>query len=335
MEAPSLSPLTRRVLLHLAFWLALLGLLSFDVLEPDFRRTRPIKIAVSVWVVLTYAGSTYLNNYLLLPRLLRRRRYVAYCAALAGLILAVAWLNDIFLGWSVSTKPMPTARAVTLLLFLIFTLGLKLLRDDLQVRLKVEALERIQVEQELQLLKSQVNPHFLFNTLNGIYALALRESARTAGTVLQLAELMRYMVATAPQPAVALAEELTYLDNYLSLERIRLNPSAEIVFRQQGHMAGVVLAPMLLLPFVENAFKHGVETQVQNIRVEIDASWQGGELFFQIVNSKPATPPPRIQGPRTGLSNVRKRLQLLYPGRHELTLTETDHEYRVHLWLKP
>jgi LytS/YehU family sensor histidine kinase len=226
-------------------------------------------------------------------------------------------------------------RAITLLLFMILILGIKLLRDDSQVQLRVEALERTQAEQELQLLKSQVNPHFLFNTLNGIYALALRDADRTADTVLRLAELMRYMVAVVARPEVSLAEELTYLDNYLALERIRLNPSAEVTFRQQGNVAGVLLAPMLLLPFVENAFKHGVETQVQNIRVEIDASWQGTELFFQVVNSKPTVPPPLAEAPRTGLANVRKRLQLLYPGRHELTLTETDHEYRVHLWLTP
>ena len=335
MKAPTLAPPTRRVLLHLGFWLVLLGLGVFNSLVPGPRQSRLIDIAASLWVLLSFAGSTYLHNYFLLPRLLRRRRYVAYFAALVGLILAVAWLNATLLVWWIGAKHMLANRAITLLLFMILTLGIKLLRDDSQVQLKVEALERTQAEQELQLLKSQVNPHFLFNTLNGIYALALRDAGRTADTVLRLAELMRYMVAVAARPEVSLAEELTYLDNYLALERIRLNPSAEVTFRQQGNVAGVLLAPMLLLPFVENAFKHGVETQVQNIRVEIDASWQGTELFFQVINSKPTVPPPLAEAPRTGLANVRKRLQLLYPGRHELTLTETDHEYRVHLWLTP
>ncbi|MBD2767262.1 histidine kinase [Hymenobacter sp. BT664] len=333
MKAPSLSPLARRVLLHLGFWLVLLGLGVFNSLVPGSGQSRPINIAASLWVLFAFAGSTYLHNYFLLPRLLRRRRYVAYFAAVVGLILGVAWLNATLLVWWIGAKYMLAARAITLLLFMVLTLGIKLLRDDSQVRLRVEVLERTQAEQELQLLKAQVNPHFLFNTLNSIYALTLRDTGRAPDTILRLADLMRYMVATAAQPEVGLAEELTYLDNYLTLERIRLNPSAEVVFRQQGDVTDVFLAPMLLLPFVENAFKHGVETQVQNIRVEIDASWQGNELFFQVVNSKPATPPP-TKSTRTGLANVRKRLQLLYPDRHELTLTETEHEYRVHLWLK-
>lgn len=329
------NPAVKRVVLHSGFWLGLWGLLCFNVLESSLNKTFLTKGAVYVWVVLTFAFTTYLNNYVLLPRLLRRQQYVAYFTALFGSVLAVSWLNDMLLKWWIGTQPMVVERFFSLLGFTAFVMGIKLLRDDLTIQLRVSTLERIQAEQELQLLKSQVNPHFLFNTLNSIYALALSDSGRTADTVLKLAELTQYMVSTAPLPSVELTKEIDYLANYLSLEKIRLNPAADISFHQQGDFPRVHIAPMLLLPFVENAFKHGVQTQVNNIRVEINASLQGDELFFQVVNSKPASKPPTATpATQTGLSNVRKRLALLYPDRHELTLTETDTNYQVNLWLK-
>lgn len=329
----------RRIGLHLGFWLVMWGLLISDVLESTLNKEQFIKMAAYGYLVLSLAVTTYTNNYGLVPRLLRQRQYVLYVGAVVALVLAVSWLNDVLLGWWIGTQPMVLYRFFTLLGFIAFTLGLKLLRDDSRIQLKVSTLERIKAEQELQLLKSQVNPHFLFNTLNNIYALALNDSKRTADTVLKLAELMQYMVVTAPLPSVGLQKEITYLDNYLSLEKIRLNPNATITFRQQGDFSAVSIAPMLLLPFVENAFKHGVETQPgrrsgSDIWVEIDASLQGNELFFQIVNTKPAGPAPSgVPENQTGLANVRKRLGLLYPSRHELTLAETDQTYTAQLWL--
>ena len=337
----------RRVGLHLGFWLGLWGLLVFDVLESTLNKALLTKLLVYGYVVLTYLIVAYLNNYGLLPRLLRRQRYWAYFAALLVLVLAMAWLNDGLLAWWIGTQPMVIERVFPLLGITIFVMAIKLLRDDQAVQLKVSALERTQAGQELQLLRSQVNPHFLFNTLNNIYALALTDSRRTAETVLKLAELMQYMVTTAPLPTVELTKEIDYLTNYLSLEKIRLNPTgppggAEITFRGQGDFSTVRIAPMLLLPFVENAFKHGVETQVQNVRVEVDVSLQGNELFFRVVNSKPAQKPEcrttphhdRATTTKTGLPNVRQRLTLLYPDRHELTCSQTDNDYTANLWLK-
>jgi sensor histidine kinase YesM len=324
----------RRIGLHIGFWIGLWTLPLAGQLESTWKELLN-EMAVYAYVVLTYATVTYANNYGLVPRLLRRQRYVAYAAAVIGLILSIAWLNDVLLGWWVGTKPNVLSRAITLLGFTVFTAALKLLRDSSRVQLKLSNLERIHAEQELQLLKSQVNPHFLFNTLNGIYALALSDSNRTADTVLKLAELLQYMVSTAPLRSVELQKEITYLENYLNLEKIRLDPGAVITFRGQGDFSGVSIAPMLLLPFVENAFKHGVETQVQNVWVEIDASLQGDELFFQVVNTKPAGYKPSGKSAnQTGLANVNKRLRLLYPNRHELTLAETDSKYTAQLWLK-
>lgn len=329
------NQMLRRVLLHVGFWFGLWGLLSFSVLESTLNKEFITKAAVYAWVVLSCAVAGYVNNYGLLPRLLRRRRYALYLAALFGLIGGVSWCNDVLLAWWIGTQPMVLERFFSLLGITVFVMGIKLLRNDFAVQLRVSTLERIQAEQELQLLKSQVNPHFLFNTLNSIYALALSDSGRTADTVLKLADLMQYMVSTARLPSVELTKEIAYLVNYLSLEKIRLNPAADITFRRQGDFSSVHIAPMLLLPFVENAFKHGVQTQVQNIHVEIDASLQGDELFFRVLNSKPGGQ-PRQNGPatQTGLGNVSKRLALLYPDQHELTLTETHTDYTVNLWLK-
>jgi two-component system, LytTR family, sensor kinase len=213
----------------------------------------------------------------------------------------------------------------------VIALGLKLGRKWFMEQQKMQEVQRLIAETELKQLKDNVNPHFLFNTLNSIYALTLTDNRKASDVVIKLSELMRYMFTTAQNASVSLEKEVDYLTNYISLEQIRLNKEAVIRFEKKGLFSTKNIAPLLLLPFVENAFKHGVETQSQNITVEIDLALQENDLFFQVKNSKPQHNLADKTG--TGLSNIKKRLQLLYPEKHELTIKDEKETFLIKLWI--
>jgi two-component system, LytTR family, sensor kinase len=187
---------------------------------------------------------------------------------------------------------------------------------------------------ELAFLKSQVNPHFLFNTLNNIYALAYTKSDAAPGAILKLSELMRYMLYDSNGPAgeslrVPLSKEITYLENFVALEKLRVT-DAQVEFRIEGNPDLYRIEPLLLVPFVENAFKHGHLTDPANPLV-IDLSIRQGKLGFDTINRKANRQKDSVGG--VGLQNVRRRLALLYPNRHVLRTTDTDTDYACHLEL--
>jgi LytS/YehU family sensor histidine kinase len=193
------------------------------------------------------------------------------------------------------------------------------------------------MESELRLLKSQINPHFLFNTLNNLYALTLKKSDLAPEIVLKLSEIMRYMLYECNEQRVLLSKEIQYLHNYLDLERLRLPKDTEVVFQVKGKISDQLVAPLLFVPFVENSFKHGLNHYLNGggfVRMLLEVS--GNELIFEIENSKTAHLPqsahPRSGG--IGLVNVKQRLQLLYPNDYELSIRDEPGKYQVTLFLK-
>ncbi|RFM30489.1 sensor histidine kinase [Deminuibacter soli] len=190
-------------------------------------------------------------------------------------------------------------------------------------------LEKEKLEAELGFLKSQVNPHFLFNSLNSIYSLAHRNADATQEAILQLSQMMRYMIYESNTSQVPLEKELEYLQNYIYLKKLRLTPNIHIHYTVQGNIAGASIEPMLLIPFIENAFKHGISYAEQcDIKIVITISGQH-ELHLLVSNKvfKKETPEPG----GIGLENVQKRLQLLYPGTHRLQVTEENNYYTTSL----
>jgi LytS/YehU family sensor histidine kinase len=321
-----------RLLLHVGFWLVLFCLLSFDVLESTLRREMIQKLLISTQIVASFAVVTYLNFYFLMLRLLYKKPFGYYVLSLFALILTACFINDVTLHWFYHTQNQLFDRTLTLTLFQCFVSGIKIFRNDVEKNKRINELERIRTQKELELLKSKVNPHFLFNTLNNLYALTLTDGQTASEVVLKLSELMRYMFTTAQQPSVSLQKEVDYLTNYLSLEKLRLNTDAVIKWHKNGDFQTKSIAPMLLLPFVENAFKHGVETQNQNISVELDVALQENDLFFQIKNSKPTH--TQVEKTGTGLANIQKRLELLYPEKHVLNINEDKNTFTVKLWIQ-
>ncbi|KAA9327170.1 hypothetical protein F0P96_18205 [Hymenobacter busanensis] len=280
-----------------------------------------------------FAVAIYFDRFLLRPWLLGCGHRVAYWVSTGVLALAYGWagvyVTEVFFGWRDSL-----VRLITRFYFLGFIFAM--IDAYFENQRKERHLHQLAAEHahmQLSLLKAQVNPHFLFNTLNNLYALTLHNSPQSPAVVLQLAELMRYMFSTAPLEHVPLSKEVEHLRHYVELERLRLSQRAVVEFNAQGPFDGQQLPPMLLIPFVENAFKHGVEAATGRVFVTIDVALQGRELFLVVENSKPAHAEPAPANAGTGLPNVQKRLALLFPGRHQLSIDDEATTYRVSLQL--
>lgn len=191
-------------------------------------------------------------------------------------------------------------------------------------------------EANVDQLRSQINPHFLFNALNTLYGLAIHEKAnRTSEAIEKLGSMMRFMLQENTQEKISVVRELEYLHNYIALQSLRtdINPNIKIqIAIQQEINPTVQIAPMLLIPFVENAFKHGISLREEShIRVSLEL--KGSTLFFDVFNNKHlrSENDPEKNSNGIGLLNVKQRLQLAYPGKHELVIRETIHDYFVHL----
>jgi LytS/YehU family sensor histidine kinase len=243
---------------------------------------------------------------------------------------------------------------------------------------QMNAIRQEQLQAELKYLKVQLQPHFFFNTLNNIYALTLERSAAAAPLVAKHAEMMRYILYNSSSPKTALADEIAFLENYARVESVRYGEQISISFDKQGipgpdanipslngrgnkgqspiapgDKLQVLIEPLLLLPFVENAFKHGIGDEVNSGYIRIVVCLIGTELILEVMNSKrPGTSPNLISGegsadrksageePRRaghegiGLKNVEKRLALLYPKKHRLEIKESETDYELRLTLQ-
>jgi LytS/YehU family sensor histidine kinase len=189
---------------------------------------------------------------------------------------------------------------------------------------------------ELQLLKAQVHPHFLFNTLNNLYSLTLLKSDHAPEVVLKLSALLRYMLYECNAPLVPLHREIRMMQDYVELEKLRYGDRLDLALNVQGNPGGKAVAPLLLLPFLENAFKHGASEQLDQAWIALDLTVKGNLLKMKLINGVSEATEPT--GPGTGahgigLQNVRKRLDLLYPGRYELKSLREAETFMVTLSL--
>lgn len=193
-----------------------------------------------------------------------------------------------------------------------------------------------QTEANVDFLRSQINPHFLFNALNTLYGMAIQEKAdRTSEAIEKLGSMMRFMLQENLQEKISLVRDIEYLNNFIALQRLRtdINPSIKIqVVIAQVVDAEVQIAPMLLIPFIENAFKHGISLREES-QIRMSLELKQSNLYFDVFNTKHVRSEndPEKHSNGIGLVNVRQRLQLVYPGKHELVIRETTHDYFVHL----
>ncbi|MEM7084943.1 MAG: histidine kinase [Bacteroidota bacterium] len=268
----------------------------------------------------------WINHFILIPFFFDRRRYFLYTILLIGSLFIVAYTKGYVTGGWYGVYKMT--------FFLIYTTGAGMsaffLRRSIMLRKENAEKEKLQKEMEINYLKEQVNPHFLFNSLNSIYSLSRQQSPETPDVVMQLSELMRYQLESSKKDTVLLKEELEFIENYLLLEEKRLSKRCTVDFLIEGGLSRLQIAPMLLIPFVENAIKHGAQSTNEPSTIDISASVENTTLHFRVVNSKPpAVATSRREG--TGLENVKRRLNLLYPNAHLFEIEDQEKMYRVNL----
>ncbi|RQO31486.1 hypothetical protein DBR32_05870 [Taibaiella sp. KBW10] len=215
-----------------------------------------------------------------------------------------------------------------LIVLFIFSIGF-LTQQYFRIKKRAALIEKRQIASELSLLKSQINPHFLFNVLNSIYALSLKKSDSTPEIVLKLSEILRYMLYETQQEKVALEKEIDMIESYVGIEKIRIGNLQQISLELKGDFSTAVIAPVLLIPFVENTIKHGLDSMSEHAFVEISIEINNGILVFHAKNNFKRSGIKKAGG--IGLENVRKRLELLYPQKHTLRIKEENAIFTVSL----
>ncbi|ADV51342.1 signal transduction histidine kinase, LytS [Cellulophaga algicola DSM 14237] len=186
---------------------------------------------------------------------------------------------------------------------------------------------------ELKLLKSQINPHFLFNTLNNIYALSAISATKTQESISYLANMLRYVLYDCEQAFVPLSKEISYIENYIKLFTTKSSKTYPISTTYEIEVKGVLIAPMLIIPFVENAFKHSNIEKVDNTFLTIKVTSKENQIYFEVENSKSITVEIKDEVGGIGLENVKKRLAILYPDKHELIIQDLPESFKVSLKL--
>ena len=308
-------------------------------------------IFVSLLLPITI-GTTYFLLYRLIPRYLLTRRYgyfaLYFCYTLVlSLYLELLLVVVLYITVAEYQALVVAAGLVDLLdvivgmyLVVFLATALHLLKRWYSMQAVNAQLERARLEAEvklkeaqLKLLKSQIHPHFLFNTLNNLYGLTLEQSDRAPDVVLRISEMLDYMLYRGDAPHVPLSGEIEHLRNYLALEQLRYDDRVQINFETEGAFESVDIAPLLLIPFVENSFKHGVSQSSGTGWVHLHLTLREEVLVFIVQNSKGSKPAvaPREVAEGIGLNNVKQRLDLLYPSRHTLIITENEHDFKVEL----
>jgi sensor histidine kinase YesM len=333
-----------RIIQHLAFWA-----LSFFVFLYLFKTgAKPEKVdyVYTILFQLTLVPAVYINIELLLPTLGNRKRILFYLLSLIALIILFAWINyNFFDSWSAKVFPdyffisYFTFREVMLFftVYIIITMLLKLSKSWFQVSwLQKELLEKEKqkAEVELKALKAQINPHFFFNTLNSIYSMALDKDERLPGTVLQLSDLMRYFIYGSKDNFISLEKELIVVNDYIALQKIRSGEQLSIEINKQGEVIGQKIAPLLLITFLENAFKHGAKGSSENTFIRLDIKVEKNKLNFEVENNKGIIDEVNTgEYNGLGLENVKRQLELLYHGKHLLNIKDQPDRFVVSLQL--
>lgn len=322
---------------------------------PDLLHSPHDRFTVFVYILML--GFFYINYYYLLPALYMKKQVSRYYAIVTGILVVLI----LFYYWVDFTPPRffrppppprfhdmlqrplpphpphmhkPGAMSQLSQLLFLYIIGI-LVSLSARISRNLKNIELERNKTALAYLKSQINPHFLFNTLNSIYGLAVKEKAdKTAGGMLKLSGILRYVLTETQSDFVSLSKEIDYISNYIELQRLRIDTRTNFNFQVKGETDKQMIAPMLLIPFIENAFKYGINPGIE-AHIDIAIIVEGETLELHVFNKKIAERKDNSRPDQTmiGIENTKNRLALLYPERHQLDINEDFIDYRVMLRL--
>lgn len=335
---------------HIIFWVIyfIFNTLRWSSVHNDFiysLKTNLIGFPI-------HMALAYFNVYFLMPKFIYNQKYITYAMLILSSLFVMLLVKYNLTYYLVSTDVWPEMSgksnelsvdyAIQTMMgefyVISFITAIKITVDRLRENNKIHDMEKRQLTTELKFLRSQVSPHFFFNTLNNIYSLTLEKSNKAPEVILKLSELMRYLLYATKKRRQDLTIEIDCIQNYIDLERIRFDNSLNININISGNLEKHVIAPMLLIPLVENCFKHGASKNIGEMKINIDLEVEDDFMNFKISNTiaqknKTSNLPSRIGG--IGLSNVKKRLELGYNKEdYKLSIFEENNMFHVNLKLK-
>lgn len=342
----------RILVIHLAFWGVYFSFFFYQVSSPR-RGEEEVDLVRAFNIALLHVGFVmivaYLNYFYALPRFLAhknfKRYFLEFISGLTLLVIAYVHIKRYHAdGYTYSQEAhyfynfrFALQHAVNTFFVAIFVAMLKFAEEWFDLEAKQKEIENEKLTSELRFLKAQINPHFLFNTLNNLYYLAFTQSPNTTEVIAKLSQMMRYMIYESNHPKVLLSREIEYMENYISLEKLRLNDQIPIAFEVIGDPNRVQIAPLVLITFLENAFKHGVGNNFAaawiEVKIEIKEADQENALpkiIYTVKNSKLPTG-NNLEKSGIGLQNVQRRLELSYPHSHTLAVQDEKESYGVRL----
>jgi len=332
----SLFTKPRKVYTQLVFWLIVFSLYILLKEYPQ-RMTGVTLLCLVLQETMELAIPSYSQNLLVLPVWKRRRWVLGIALYLLQLAVLITFLPYVLnaTGWVFGTVFHITDLVDWRKEHIAFsTVAFTVIASCVKIALDRLILDKERKENELRHLKAQLNPHFLFNTLNNLYGLAVAESKKLPDLMLKLSDLLRHSLYDTNQPFVALQKEMEYISNYIELERIRLSSKVDIRLTVGGDLGGLSIAPLLLIVFIENAFKHFSAAKGQQPFVHITLSVKNGKLVLQVKNSIDPSWLPAPNGKRKGglgLENARQRLELIYADQYQLHIQKLPDSFETHL----
>lgn len=344
--------LQNRIALHILFWVFVL------FLAPLVADTSIIE----VWQSLVYRGvglptkiaATYFLAYYLIPRYFQKDKYFQFLLyfTISSIVFCIIYrFNNVHIAetlageegykeslWEIITYFDETilgyiGRVYSVTIPFIF---IKMLRARSVEKRKVARLEKEKIDAELNFLKAQIHPHFLFNTLNNLYALTLKKSDHAPDVVAKLSEMLDYMLYQCKGDKVLVSKEITLLQHYLDLEKLRYGERLQLTFDHDIDDHNAQIAPLILISIIENAFKHGVSGAIQQPVVTISVKVKEGVSYIRVYNTKPEIPQTDEMGYKKGIGemNVKRQLELIYPDRYEWNYEESSKSYEVNLTIQ-
>ena len=325
----------RTLFLHLLFWILIITYFAWGFgldVEPSKS------FANALFFLPGHVVMVYTLLYFLVPRYLLKRKFWHFFGGFILLVVVCA-LYTILAQLSVNSVAALQGASLTvgrnILPFIhvgAIAASIKLLKYWYFQRKQTIEAEQQRTLAELQLLRAQLHPHFLFNTLNNLYSHTLEYSPKSPEIVMKLSGLLRFMIYESNTPRIPLAKEIELMQNYITLEQLRYGERLEISVTVVGDVENYQIAPLLLLPFLENAFKHGTSKQIDQCWINFNLTLEGNTMHFKLVNSIEPNPDGHPPGPGgIGLQNVVKRLQLLYRERHQIETIRLDEAFVVNL----
>jgi len=335
------SVLLKYKLDHLFFWMLVFAVWYFLRVDDYSTRTKAFK--VTCIKVAELALMIYITNYVLIPRLLYKKHYawfaivfivMVFCSSILKMNIIGRVINSsALINWSVNLKKSLYDNIIPHFFLVIAGAAVKLMLDYAKLQQRMIETAKEKAEAELNFLKSQINPHFVFNSLNSVYFLIHKDNQEAREALHKFSEMLRYQLYEVKDDKIPIEKEIHYLKDYMDLQQLRKDEKYAVQFNCAADVKGFSIEPLLLVPFVENAFKHISHFSDKPNFVKVDMLRVNNNFGFSVVNSREEQRTMEQHG-GIGLNNVKRRLELLYPGKHELKIDKAEETFTVQLNLQ-